>query len=68
MSCDEIQSCPFLTYTEVRPAVMAGHGDVTVTGFMECLKSDCTAWYQKDEEIPCTGMYQTVEHCKRLEK
>lgn len=68
MNYEEIKLCPFRTYTEIRPAKLVSHGDIMATGFMECLKSDCPAWYQKDEEIPCTGIYQTVEHCKRLEK
>lgn len=46
---------------------MQGQGDVTVTGFMECLENKCPAFYTKDEYIPCTGVGQVVEHCKRLE-
>lgn len=68
MNREEIKVCPFRTYTEVRPAVMVGQGDVTVTGFMECLKWTCPAWYAKEEEIPCTGIYKIVEHCTRLDK
>ena len=64
----EIKLCPFRTYSEVRPARMQGTGDVTITGFMECLKSDCPAWAKKDERIPCTNKYTQREICKRLEK
>lgn len=65
----EIKLCPFRTYTEVRPAIMKGQGDVTVTDFMPCLKAKCPAWYKKDERIPCTNQYITnVEYCKRLEQ
>ncbi len=63
----EIKICPFRTYTEVRPAVMVGQGDVTVTGFMECLKSDCPAWHNEYEEIPASTKGVWVEHCRRLE-
>lgn len=68
MKREEIELCPFRTYTEVRPALTIGRGDVTVTGFMDCLKRKCPAWYEKEEFIPCTGIWQTVEHCKRLKK
>lgn len=67
MKTEEISICPFRTYTEVRPAIMQGQGDVTVTGFMDCLKSKCPAWYVKEEYIPCTGVGIMKEHCKRLE-
>lgn len=67
MKHEGIKLCPFRTYTKVKPK-MDGHADILATGFLECLKNDCPAWYQKDEEIPCTGIYQTVEHCKRLGK
>lgn len=66
MKTEEITLCPFRTYTEVRPAIMKGHGDITVTGFMECLKGKCPAWYVKEEHIPCTGVGIMKEHCKRL--
>lgn len=63
----EIKVCPFRTRTEVTHVMtMTGKKEATTTEFMECLKNDCPAWYEKDEEIPCTGIYQTVEHCKRL--
>lgn len=42
----EIKICHFRTYSETRPAVMVGQGDITVTGFMECLKGKCPAWYE----------------------
>ena len=63
----EIKICPFRTYSETRPAVMVGQGDITVTGFMECLKGKCPAWYERDEIIPCTGISHSVEYCRRLE-
>ena len=67
METEEISVCPFRIYTEVRPALTYGRGDVTVTGFMDCLKSECPAWYSKDEYIPETGVGIIKEHCKRLE-
>lgn len=67
MKKEEISICPFRTYTEVRPAIMQGQGDVTVTGFMDCLKSKCPAWYSKYEYIPGTAVAIDKEHCKRLE-
>ena len=67
MKKEEISICPFRTYTEVRPAIMQGQGDVTVTGFMDCLKSKCPAWYSKNEYIPGTAVAIAKEHCKRLE-
>lgn len=67
MKTEEISVCPFRIYTEVRPALTYGRGDVTVTGFMDCLKSECPAWYSKDEYIPGTGVGIIKEHCKRLE-
>lgn len=67
MKTKEILICPFRTYTEVRPALTYMTGDVTVTGFMECLKGKCPAWYSKDEHIPATGVVIIEEHCKRLE-
>lgn len=67
MNTVEINICPFRTYSEVRPALAYGQGDVTIQGFMECLKAKCPAWYSRDEEIPCSGVSHTVEHCRRLE-
>lgn len=52
-----IRICPYRTYTEVRPAILKGHGDVTVTGFMECLKEQCPAFRTEEQN----------EHCLRLE-
>ena len=66
MKTEEISICPFRTYTEVRPAITYGQGDVTVTGFMDCLKNKCPAWYSKDEYISGTGVGVIKEHCKRL--
>ena len=66
MTTKEIKVCPFRTYTEVRPALTMGLGDVTVTGFMDCMKSRCPAWYSKTEYIPGTGVGLEVEHCKRV--
>ena len=67
MKSEEIKLCPFRTYSEVRPAILQGDGDVTVTGFMECLKGKCPAWYSKSEYIPGTGVGIMKEHCRRLE-
>ncbi len=66
----EIKICPFRTYTEVRPAILKGQGDVTVTGFMDCLKRECPALRIK--KTPRTGYgridgYDESEHCLRLE-
>jgi hypothetical protein len=36
-----------------------GEDDITVTGFMPCMKEDCPAWMRSKE----TGK----EYCKRLE-
>lgn len=66
MKTVEINLCPFRTYTEVRPAILQGQGDVTVTGFMECIKGRCPAFYSKIESISGTGIEQNVEYCKRL--
>ena len=52
-----IRICPYRTYTEVRPAILKGQGDVTVTGFMECLREQCPAF--RTEELN--------ERCLRLE-
>ena len=68
MKTEEIKLCPFRIYTETRPAIMQGNGDVTVTGFMECLKGKCPAWYLKSEYIPGTGVGINKEYCKRLGK
>ena len=67
MKTVKLNICPFRIYTEVRPAIMQGQGDVTVTGFMECLENKCPAWYSKDECIPGTAVAIAKEHCKRLE-
>lgn len=58
----EIELCPFRTYLEVRPAILKGDGDITVTGFMPCLKDKCPAFYEEK------GYTFYEEHCKRLEK
>jgi len=63
----KLNICPFRTYTETKPAIMRGQGDITVTGFMECLEHKCPAFYTKDEYIPGTGVGQVVEYCKRLD-
>lgn len=66
MKTEEISVCPFRTYTEVRHAITYGHDDVTVTGFMNCLKSKCPAWYSEIEYTSGTGIGINKEHCKRL--
>ena len=67
MKTVKLNLCPFRTYTETRPAIMQGQGDIIVTGFMECLEHKCPAFYVTDEYIPSTGVEQFVEHCKRLD-
>ena len=62
-----IDICPFRTYTEVRPAMTVGHGDVTVTGFMPCLKDKCPAWRMEERYSFRIHAAETEEHCKRLE-
>ena len=65
----KIEICPYRTYTEVRPAILKGHGDVTVTGFMDCLREQCPAFRVKKK--PRTGYRldgtEISEHCLRLE-
>ena len=48
-----IRICPYRTYTEVRPAILKGHGDVTVTGFMECLREQCPAFRAEGSNERC---------------
>lgn len=59
MTVEEIKVCPFRK-CETR------QGNVTVTDFMECLKSKCPAWHSEEEYIPCTGVVIIKEHCKRF--
>ncbi len=63
---NEIKICPFRTYT-TQSVVMDGQSCVTVTEFMECLKSKCPAWHMDYEEIPASTKGIWVEHCRRLE-
>lgn len=58
MGTKEIKVCPFRTYSEVRPAILKGQGDVTITGFMDCLKEDCPAFR--------IDSMDHSEHCLRL--
>ena len=62
-----IRICPYRTYTEVRPAILKGHGDVTVTGFMECLREQCPAFRVKEEYSYRLEETEYTEHCLRLE-
>ena len=64
---NEIKLCPYRTYTEVRPAILKGHGDVTVTGFMNCLREQCPAFRVKGEYSYRLGETEYTEHCLRLE-
>lgn len=57
----EITICPFRTYTKVEPAMLRGNSDVTVTGFMGCLKEQCPAFVVEE------GATFRHEKCKRLE-
>ena len=46
---------------------MQGQGDITVTGFMECLREKCPAFYVEEKYLPNTGgLTEHVEGCKRL--
>ena len=62
-----IRICPYRTYTEIRPAIFKGQGDVTVTGFMECLKEQCPAFYVEKRNSFGLGKIVGDEHCLRLE-
>lgn len=62
-----IRICPYRTYTEVRPAILKGHGDVTVTGFMECLREQCPAFRTEEQYSYGLGNIDPNEHCLRLE-
>ena len=63
----KIKICPYRTYTEVRPAILEGHGDVTVTGFMDCLREQCPAFRIKEEYSYRLKGMEYSEHCLRLE-
>ena len=63
----EIRICPYRTYTEIRPAILKGQGDVTVTGFMDCLREQCPAFRVKGEYSYRLGETEYTEHCLRLE-
>lgn len=64
----KLNVCPFRTYTETRPAMCVGQGDVTVTDFMDCLKDKCPAFRVEEKYIPNSGGFtEMVEHCIRLE-
>ena len=58
----EINICPFRKYSRVIPAILKGTSDITVTGFMECLKEQCPAFRVEEGD---TFRY---EKCKRLEQ
>ena len=62
-----IRICPYRTYTEVRPAILKGQGDVTVTGFMECLREQCPAFRTEERYSYVLGDIDPNEHCLRLE-
>lgn len=62
-----IRICPYRTYTEVRPAILKGHGDVTVMGFMDCLRDQCPAFRVKEEYSYRLEETEYTEHCLRLE-
>ena len=62
-----IRICPYRTYTEVRPAILKGHGDVTVTGFMECLREQCPAFRTEERYSYVLGDIDPNERCLRLE-
>lgn len=64
---NKIVICPYRTYTEVRPAILKGQGDVTVTGFMDCLREQCPAFRVEGEYSYRLGETEYTEHCLRLE-
>lgn len=64
---NKIVICPYRTYTEVRPAILKGQGNVTVTGFMDCLREQCPAFRVKGEYSYRLGETEYTEHCLRLE-
>lgn len=65
----KIQICPFRTYTESRPPALRGDSTITITGFMDCLKDSCPAFYRTEEYLPNTGGRTEIkECCRRLEK
>lgn len=64
---NEIKLCPYRTYTEVRPAILKGHGDVTVMGVMDCLREQCPAFRVKEEYSYRLNGMEYSEHCLRLE-
>lgn len=65
---ETINMCPFRTYVETRPAILKGQSDITVTGFMGCLKEKCPAWYLEVRINQATGEKKNIEHCLRLDK
>ena len=67
MKTEEIKLCPFRTYTEFRPAILKGDSDVSVMGFMDCLKEKCPAFYSSKGYRPGTGEVIQKEYCRRLE-
>ena len=64
---NKIKICPYRTYAEIRPAILKGQGDVTVTGFMDCLREQCPAFRVKGEYSYRLGETEYTEHCLRLE-
>ena len=62
-----IKICPYRTYTEVHPAILKGYGDVTVTGFMECLREQCPAFRTEERYSYSLGDIDPNERCLRLE-
>jgi len=63
----KIKICPYRTYTEIRPAILNGQGDVTVTGFMDCLREQCPAFHIEEEYSYRLNGMDYNEYCLRLE-
>jgi hypothetical protein len=63
----KIKICPYRTYTEIRPAILNGQGDVTVTGFMDCLREQCPAFHIEEEYNYRLNGMDYNEYCLRLE-
>ena len=57
--------CPFLTYTST---VETEDGKVEKIEFFECMKEKCFAYWSERRRVPNSSRYETLEHCKRLER
>lgn len=41
----DFKLCPFRVFTEIRPAVMCGTGDITTQEFYPCAGESCIAYH-----------------------